>query len=99
MEISNRAKDWLNFSSRVASHIESYTVKQYGDRPNDQLESWTPEQCLECIKRYYERNIKGTNARGDLEALRDMAKIAHYAQVAYDKLLERIRKANASKPD
>jgi hypothetical protein len=99
MDISNRTKDWLRFSSHVASHIENYTVKQYGDAPNDQLEGWTPEQCLEAIKRYYERNIKGTNARGPIETLRDMIKIAHYAQVAYDKLIERMRLENASKPD
>ena len=83
---SLRAINWTKFSSRVFNHIEEYTVPQYGDAPFDQLEGWTPEQCLESIQRYVNRNIKGTNARGPQEALRDMIKIAHYASVAYEKL-------------
>ena len=93
--MSKRGVNWVVFQLKVHSHIDNYTVPQYGDAPNDQLETWTPEQCLESIQRYVNRNIKGTNARGPQEALRDMLKIAHYAGVAYEKLEAK----NANKPD
>lgn len=83
---SIRAINWTKFSSKIFNHIEEYTVPQYGDSPNDQLEGWTPEQCLEAIQRYVNRNKNNTNARGPQEALRDMLKIAHYASVAYEKM-------------
>lgn len=87
---SERAINWLVFSDIVVDHIDNYTVRQYGDYPNDQLSDWTPEQCLEAVQRYLNRNLKGTNARGPQETLRDMIKIAHYANVAYEKFQERI---------
>ena len=92
-KLSERAMNWLVFSDKVVDHIDNYTVRQYGDYPNDQLASWTPEQCLEAIQRYLNRNLKGTNARGDQELLRDMIKIAHYANVAFEKFQERIDNA------
>lgn len=83
-EYSERWLHWMNFSAFMEGHIEDYTVPQYGDYPDDQLTSWTPEQCIENIKRYCNRFT--SNARGEEERLRDLLKIAHYAQVAWTKL-------------
>ena len=82
--MSNRQREFSGFSLVVESHIENYTVPQYGDAPNDQVEEWTPEQCMESIKRY--ANRFGTGRRGRLETLRDMVKIAHYACLIFGKL-------------
>lgn len=81
--LGNRTKDWLEFSDKVAGHIEDYTIPQYGDRPNDLAEQWKPEDCIANIKRYAARF--GSNSRAGQEKL-DLLKIAHYAQLAYLKL-------------
>jgi hypothetical protein len=81
---SKRGIDFINFSHTVLSHIEHYTVPQYGDKPDDQVESWAPEQCIDSIKRYVNRF--GTNRRGRIETLRDIVKIAHFAQLIFDKM-------------
>ncbi len=85
MSRSNRGEQWDIFADKVLEHIENYTVPQYGDDPDDQVEGWTAEQCIESIQRYINRFHR--NARGPEERLRDMKKIAHYACLAYDKLL------------
>jgi ubiquinone biosynthesis protein Coq4 len=82
--MSKRSGDFIDFSLTVARHIDHYTVPQYGDRPDDQVETWTPEQCMDSIKRYCNRF--GSNRRGRIETLRDMVKIAHFAQLIYDKM-------------
>ena len=82
--MTKRTEDFLNFALIVADHIENYTVPQYGDAPNDPIEEWTPAQCMDSVKRYASRI--DSNQRGHLESLRDMAKIAHFAGLAFEKL-------------
>lgn len=82
---SQRAKDWVVFANRVTHHIDGYTVPQYGDAPNDQVAEWTAEHCVNQLSKYASRF--GSNARGGQDLL-DLLKIAHYAQLAYDKLVE-----------
>lgn len=82
---SQRAKDWVVFANRVTHHIDGYTVPQYGDAPNDQVSEWTAEHCVNQLSKYASRF--GSNARGGQDLL-DLLKIAHYAQLAYDKLVE-----------
>jgi hypothetical protein len=82
--MSKRGTEWWVFSEIVSSHIENYTVPQYGDAPNDPVEVWTPAQCMDSVKRY--ANRIDTNSRGRLETLRDMAKVAHFACMAFGKL-------------
>lgn len=82
--MSKRGIEWWVFSEIVSSHVENYTVQQYGDAPNDPVENWTPEQCMNSVKRYADRI--STNRRGQLETLRDMAKLAHFACLAFSKL-------------
>ena len=82
---SQRAKDWVVFANRVTNHIDGYTVPQYGDAPNDQVSEWTAEHCVNQLSKYASRF--GSNARGGQDLL-DLLKIAHYAQLAYDKLVE-----------
>lgn len=83
MTISNRGKDWMVFAEKVLSHIENYTVPQYGDAPDDQVEEWDAQDCTTTIRRYASRS--GKNQRSGQDKL-DMLKTAHYAQLAYNKL-------------
>lgn len=83
-EISARAFEWAVFSLSVFDHIESYTVPQYGDAPDDQVEDWDAGACIRQIGKYTAR-FKN-NARGQAELQRDMYKIAHYACLAASKL-------------
>jgi NTP pyrophosphatase (non-canonical NTP hydrolase) len=76
---SQRAVDWIRFACEVANHIENYTVKQYGDRPNDQASDWSIEHCIEELKKY--ANRYGKNQREGQDAL-GFLKIAHYCQIA-----------------
>lgn len=81
----NRLKDWISFSVKVHSHIISYANPQYSNPDGDeQIDHYTAQQCVDQIKRYTARFGRG--ARGREEELRDLLKIAHYAQFAYDKL-------------
>jgi len=82
-KISNRGKQWLDFSDIVLKHIENYTVPQYGDYPNDYVEEWSPEECILALGKYLKRF--GKNSRKDNDGL-DMLKVAHFAQLIYDKL-------------
>ena len=81
--LSKRGVEWLDFTHKVLDHIEEYTVPQYGDKPNDPVEEWTAAQCVVAIKKYAARF--GSNQRPGQEAL-DLLKIAHFAQLAFDKL-------------
>ena len=82
-QFARRTLDWLHFAETVAEHIEHYTVPQYGDAPDDQVEGWTAEHCVNQLHKYASRF--GSNKREGQDAL-DLLKIAHYAQLAYDKL-------------
>jgi len=82
----DRVGDWEKFAAKVRVHIEEYTIPQYqdDDDASDQVNAWNSQECVTAIKRYINRY--GSMRRGAVEALRDMLKIAHYAQFAYDKL-------------
>lgn len=84
--MSNRRSEWNAFAYQVGKHIDEYTVPQYGDFPDDQLTSYTLNDCITQIKKYVNRS--GTALRGKEEAERDLLKIAHYACVAYNKMQE-----------
>ena len=93
MHPSNRANEWTEFAIITKAHIENYTVPQYGDSPNDQVEEWSITTCAENIKRY--ANRIGSSRRGKLETLRDMVKIAHYACLILGKLQPTLEEINA----
>ena len=79
----DRIRDWQEFSKQMEKHIKEYTIPQYQneDRKEDQVNIWTAKDCINAIKKYTSRF--GKNVRGPKEALRDMLKIAHYAQLAW----------------
>ncbi len=76
-----RGQDWLVFSAHVLSHIENYTVPQYGDKGRDRASEYTIPVIADHIGRYRDR--MGSNARGPVEAKQDLIKIAHYASLAH----------------
>jgi len=82
--MSKRQLEFELFAEIVLEHIENYTVAQYGDAPNDPVETWTPAQCMDSVKRYADRIETGR--RGSLETIRDMVKIAHFACLSFGKL-------------
>lgn len=82
---SNRGRMWSIFADEVANHIENYTVKQYGDYPDDQVAKWDEGALKLQIEKYLNR--LDTNQRGDMEANMDLIKIAHYAQLIWSKRL------------
>ena len=47
---SNRGKQWIAFAEKVLKHIDNYTVKQYGDAPNDAVSKFTAEQIISSIE-------------------------------------------------
>ncbi len=97
--MSKRHVQFIEFSEIVKDHINNYTIPQYGDAPTDEVEQWTADQCVTAIQKYTKRFI--SSRRGRLETLRDMVKIAHFAQLAFDKMkpsedeIERIREGRA----
>lgn len=80
--MSNRERDWLEFSERVAHHLRTYTVPQYGDIPNDEITGYTVQECVKNVSRYSKRY--GTQSREGQQEL-DFIKMAHYAQCAWEK--------------
>lgn len=80
----NRSLEWRVFSARVLEHINLYTIAQYGDYPDDEIEKWTPQMCVLAIAKYVRRFETGK--RGNAETLRDLLKIAHFACLAYSKM-------------
>lgn len=82
-QLSARGAEWVAFAARVLRHIEDYTVPQYGDAPGDQVEEWSPEECVLTIRKYAARFRK--NSRPGQDAL-DLVKVAHYACLALGKL-------------
>lgn len=79
-----RNMQWRIFGRRVDNHIKTYTVPQYGDAPDDQVQTMSPEMMVENMKRYLNRF--GTNQRGPEDQKRDLLKLAHYACLCYDRL-------------
>jgi hypothetical protein len=89
---SVREDQFIGFSRIVRGHIANYTVPQYGDFPNDEVEQWTAEQCILAIQKYTKRFA--SSQRGKLETLRDMVKIAHFACIAFHKIAESDEQVN-----
>lgn len=83
--VSERGRDWIEFSKAVLYHIENYTVPQYGDKGNDQASEWSIEMLIEQTKKY--ANRYGRNSRQGQECL-DFMKGAHYLQMAMTKFKE-----------
>jgi len=84
-QLSNRNVEFYKFTRIVRAHIDNYTVPQYGDAPDDEVEGWTAEMCVAAIQKYTKRF--GSARRGRLEELRDLVKIAHFAAIAFWKIL------------
>lgn len=81
----NRMYQWELFSDQVKKHIEYYTLPQYGNPSgNEQIDTFTIEDCFQNMLRYINR--RHALVRGKKEALRDVIKIAHYANFIYDKM-------------
>lgn len=83
---TKRGAEWKKFAEKVLIHIETYTVPQYGDKGEDQIDEWEIESCLLAIKKYVIRSGRGI--RNNQDRL-DMLKIAHYACFIYNKLIEK----------
>lgn len=79
-------KMWREFQADVLTHIDHYTVPQYGDWPDCPAAQYGIPEIKTQLARYINRI--GSNARGPEEALRDCLKIAHYASFLWRKLLE-----------
>jgi len=79
-----RGREWEAFAERVLDHIEDYTVPQYGDAPDDMAAGFTFEDCINHIARYAIRAGKVERKR----QIQDMKKVAHYACIAWAKLLQ-----------
>lgn len=82
---TKRGAEWNAFADKVLTHIDAYTVSQYGDKGEDQIDRWSLEGCLLAIEKYCKRN--GKNIRPGQDQL-DMLKVAHYACFVFNKLKE-----------
>jgi hypothetical protein len=83
MQEYHRVLEWDGFSEMVRRHIIEYTIIQYGDAPDDEVERWTEEMCVNAISKYVKRF--GAMVRGKSEQQRDLMKIAHFACLAFTK--------------
>jgi hypothetical protein len=81
--MSKRGKNWRKFADEVETHIEEYTVPQYGDEGDDQVTHYTAEECIKQAQKYLARF--GRNSRPGQEHL-DLKKAAHYIQMATEKM-------------
>jgi len=80
---TKRGQEWIDFAQEVLKHIDEYSIKQYGDAPNDAVASFTTSQIVSSIERYCARF--GKNAREGQDQL-DLKKIAHYAAILSNKI-------------
>jgi len=96
MTVSNKALNWQKFNEVVINHIENYAVPQYGPDIKENVDVEDTNDCLKYIAKY--KNRHGSERRGRIEELRDLIKIAHFAQIGFDMMspteeeLELIRK-------
>jgi len=81
-QYSERGKNWFQFAIKVLEHVEKYTVPQYGDKPNDQIEEWSIEDCFKAVKKRMARFSR--NSREGQQEL-DFMKMAHEIQIAAEK--------------
>lgn len=82
MSMSERERQWLEFSDAIAKHLREYTVPQYGDVGEDEITGYSVEDCVTQISKYAKRY--GSNSRQGQQEL-DFMKMAHYAQCAWEK--------------
>lgn len=82
---SIRSTEWLDFAGKVYTHIETYTVPQYGDKGSDQCSEFSESDFITQMKKYLNRY--GKNSREGQQKL-DLLKIAHYAGMLHAKLTE-----------
>jgi hypothetical protein len=93
--MSIRGNNWVEFATHVHAHVDLYTVPQFGDFPDDNIEKMSAEDCIKQIRKYVERF--GKNQRGHEDQLMDMMKIAHFANFAWEKLRKEGAAASGSK--
>lgn len=79
---SEKAFTWSIFAAIVYKHIENYSVPQYGPTLSENTDVESAEDCRKYIAKYLRR--AGSERRGRIEELRDLVKIAHFAQFAFD---------------
>ena len=79
---SAKGNTWLSFSAITLEHIENYSVPQYGPDIKENTDVDGPDDCRKYIAKYLRR--AGSERRGRIEELRDLVKIAHFAQIAFD---------------
>lgn len=81
---TNRGRQFAYFAKQVTKHVDLYTVPQYGDSPDDMVESWTPTHVINQMQKYLKR--MENNGRGDEDNILSCKKLAHYACILEDKL-------------
>ena len=86
-EPSQRLNRWRAFNEAMEMHVEHYTVPQYGDYPDDQLNKFTEHNIKKNLERYHNR--MDSNARGREEKIRDYLKIAHYISELFVREIEK----------
>lgn len=74
--------NWIEFDTLVLGHIRNYAIPQYGPDVRQSVDLTDAEKCLGYAAKYLARTRTGR--RGRLESLRDLLKIAHCAQLAFD---------------
>jgi hypothetical protein len=82
MELSKKGENWMHFATTVLEHIENYAVPQYGSCIEESVDLRSAEDCIGYIMKWARR--AGVGRRGRIEELRDLVKIAHCAQLAFD---------------
>jgi len=83
---TNRGMQFIAFSEDVLDHVDNYTVLQYGDAPNDMVETWTSTHVINQMQKYLKR--MENNGRGEEDNLLSCKKLAHYACILNQKLRE-----------
>ena len=83
---SNRGRQFSKFAQETLAHIDHYTIPQYGDAPDDMVSNWTAEHVINQMEKYLKR--MKNNGRGHEDNLLSCHKIAHYAAILKDKLME-----------
>jgi len=86
----NRINEWLEFNEKMLVHLKTYADVQYGNSEgNEQVDGFSTEDCWQNMQRYYNR--RNSSVRGSIEKLRDSIKVAHYAQLIFDKLRKELK--------
>jgi hypothetical protein len=81
-KLSPKQSTWIKFSEIALSHVKNYSEPQYGPdiKLNSDVEN--TKDCRKYIFKYLAR--AGSERRGRIEELRDLIKIAHFAQIGFD---------------